>query len=793
MVKQSYAPNWETLWYSRPAERWVEALPLGNGHMGAMLFGGVAQECIPLNHDTLWTGYPHDAPSKTALSHLESVHAKVLEGQYRSAQHEIEQYMLGDYDESFLPMADLVLRYDASDALPGTYRRALSLSDGVHTVHYQTERGAISKEAFLSYPDQIMAYRMAASGSEQLFLSLSIRSQLRCELHADGTDSLLLTGEAPAYLAPHNMYPGLPTVYGEKPEKKGMRFTVCARIVPEGGTVRCQDGELWVENASALTIYISSATSYNGYDHHPYTDGRDEIVLARKALASLPSYEQLRQRHIEDFRSLFGRVSLAFGTNDRSDLPTDERIAAAAHTPDYQLAALLFQYGRYLLISASRPGTQPANLQGIWNSDYPPYWSSGWTTNINLEMNYWPAEVCALPECHQPLLELIGDLSQAGRKTAKENYGCRGFTVHHNIDLWRKTTPAEHQFDYISAGYSFWPMGGVWLSMHLWEHYCFTQDREYLEKFAWPIMKQAALFCEDWLTELPDGTLVTNPSTSPENAFMTEDGERCNVSMACTMDMTLIWELFTNCIACCGVLDQEHAFAEELDGLRSRLYPLKIGSEGQLLEWFREFRELEPGHRHVSHLVGLYPGSRILQQGREYIDAAYQVLLRRSDNQKRHGWGLAWLISLYARLQKKELAGECILEMLKDSVYPNLFDLHPPLSERETMVFQIDGNFGYTAGVAEVLLQSHCGMLRLLPALPASWPGGYVHGLRARGGYTVDIEWENGALTSARIHASHDGVCRVCCGHKWAAFQLSAGDCITVLPELLTNEESEEA
>lgn len=709
MVKQSYAPNWETLWYSRPAERWVEALPLGNGHMGAMLFGGVAQECIPLNHDTLWTGYPHDAPSKTALSHLESVRAKVLEGQYRSAQHEIEQYMLGDYDESFLPMADLVLRYDASDALPGTYRRALSLSDGVHTVHYQTERGAISKEAFLSYPDQIMAYRMAASGSEQLFLSLSIRSQLRCELHADGTDSLLLTGEAPAYLAPHNMYPGLPTVYGEKPEKNGMRFAVCARILPEGGTVRCQDGELRVENASALTIYISSATSYNGYDHHPYTDGRDEIVLARKALASLP-----------------------------------------------------------------------------------PYWSSGWTANINLEMNYWPAEVCALPECHQPLLELIGDLSQAGRKTAKENYGCRGFTVHHNIDLWRKTTPAEHQFDYISAGYSFWPMGGVWLSMHLWEHYCFTQDREYLEKFAWPIMKQAALFCEDWLTELPDGTLVTNPSTSPENAFMTEDGERCNVSMACTMDMTLIWELFTNCIACCGVLDQEHAFAEELDGLRSRLYPLKIGSEGQLLEWFREFRELEPGHRHVSHLVGLYPGSRILQQGREYIDAAYQVLLRRSDNQKRHGWGLAWRISLYARLQKKELAGECILEMLKDSVYPNLFDLHPPLSERETMVFQIDGNFGYTAGVAEVLLQSHCGMLRLLPALPASWPGGYVHGLRARGGYTVDIEWENGALTSARIHASHDGVCRVCCGHKRAAFQLSAGDCITVLPELLTNEESEE-
>ena len=709
-MKQSYAPNWETLWYSRPAERWVEALPLGNGYMGAMLFGGVAQECIPLNHDTLWTGYPHDAPSKTALSHLESVRAKVLEGQYRSAQHEIEQYMLGDYDESFLPMADLVLRYDASDALPGTYRRALSLSDGVHTVHYQTERGAISKEAFLSYPDQIMAYRMAASGSEQLFLSLSIRSQLRCELHADGTDSLLLTGEAPAYLAPHNMYPGLPTVYGEKPEKKGMRFAVCARIVPDGGTVRCQDGELRVENASALTIYISSATSYNGYDHHPYTDGRDEIVLARKALASLP-----------------------------------------------------------------------------------PYWSSGWTANINLEMNYWPAEVCALPECHQPLLELIGDLSQAGRKTAKENYGCRGFTVHHNIDLRRKTTPAEHQFDYISAGYSFWPMDGVWLSMHLWEHYCFTQDREYLEKFAWPIMKQAALFCEDWLTELPDGTLVTNPSTSPENAFMTEDGKRCNVSMACTMDMTLIWELFTNCIACCGVLDQEHAFAEELDGLRSRLYPLKIGSEGQLLEWFREFRELEPGHRHVSHLVGLYPGSRILQQGREYIDAAYQVPLRRSDNQKRHGWGLAWLISLYARLQKKELAGECILEMLKDSVYPNLFDLHPPLSERETMVFQIDGNFGYTAGVAEVLLQSHCDMLRLLPALPASWPGGYVHGLRARGGYTVDIEWENGALTSARIHASHDGVCRVCCGHKWAAFQLSAGDCITVLPELLTNEESEEA
>lgn len=787
MIKHSYAPGWEKLWYSRPAQRWVEALPLGNGRMGAMMSGGILEECIPLNNDTLWSGYPHDTASPTALEHLNSVREKVSAGRYRSAQHEIEQYMLGDYDESYLPMADLKLQFkDTADLLPGTYTRFLSLTDALHTVQYRTTRGGILRESLISYPDQVMACHMEASGEERISLSLTLVSRLKSRLHLSDDSTIILTGEAPSYLPPHNMYPAPPTVYGELPQEKGMRFAVCARIKIQGGRIYAKENCLHVEHSSQVTILISSATSYNGYDRHPYTQGLDEVALALEPLEQEMDYSLLKKRHLQDYRALFGRVSLILGGEDYSHLPTDARIErVSGGGTDYQLISLLFQYGRYLLISSSRPGTQPANLQGIWNSDFPPYWSSGWTSNINLEMNYWPAEVCGLPECHQPLLDLVKDLSRAGRETARVNYGCRGFTAHHNIDLWRKTTPAEHQFDYISAGYSFWPMGGVWLSLHLWEHYSFTQDEAYLADFAWPVMKEAALFCLDWLQEQPDGLYVTNPSTSPENAFFTPEGERCNVSMASTMDMTLIWELFTDCIDCCNILGQELTFARKLTDIRSRLYPLKIGAKGQLLEWFEEFEETEPGHRHVSHLVGLYPGRRIPSEGKEYMDAAYEVLLRRCDSQKRHGWGLAWLISLYARLEKKEYAGECVLEMLRDSVYPNLFDLHPPLSAQETMVFQIDGNFGYTAGLAEMLLQSHAGTIRLLPALPLSWPDGSVCGLRARGGFTVDLEWIQGRLSNARISALHSGICRLSYGHYQAELYIEAGETVTITPEEL--------
>lgn len=776
-MNHRYPPDWETLRYDRPAAAWTQALPLGNGSMGAMIYGGVSGEIIPLNNDTLWTGYPRDTVRQSAFEHLAPVRQKVLSQQYRSAQSEIEHYMLGDYDESYLPMADLKLCFDDSP-LPDSYSRTLSLSDAAASVDYQTAKGRIHREAFLSCPDQIFVYHWEASGGETINLKLELTSRLACSAAGIDGRTVLLTGEAPSYLPPHNMYPAPQTVYGRIPEEKGMRFAVCARVLAQGGAVRQQEGQISVKGAGQITILVTSATSFNGYKLHPYIQGRDEVSAAMEQINRAPDYRSLKERHVWDYSDLYSRVSLELGGPDRSHIPTDKRIKEMQDgKDDFQLASLLFQYGRYLLIASSRPGTQPAGLQGIWNSDLPPYWSSGWTANINLEMNYWPAEICALPECHQPLLDLVRDLSEAGAGTARVLYGCRGFTAHHNIDLWRKTTPAEFQFDYISAGYSFWPMGGTWLCLHLWEHFNFTQNKEYLASFAWPIMKQAALFCLDWLTESPDHYLVTNPSTSPENAFLTPEGERCNVSMASTMDITLIWELFTACIGCCGILDQDKDFAAELQTAKDRLYPLKTGTHGQLLEWFREFEEEEPGHRHVSHLVGLYPGTRILQSGDKYKQAAEEVLKRRSTNQKRHGWGLAWLISLYARLGRNETAGDCVLEMVRDSVYPNLFDLHPPLSEKETMVFQIDGNFGYTAGVAEMLLQSHDGSVHLLPALPASWPDGFATGLRARGGYTADMEWKQGELLQARIAAAQSGPCTVVYGERQLTLDIKAGEC----------------
>lgn len=726
--------------------------------MGAMIYGGTSTEQITLNEDTLWTGFFHDLPNPNAFSHLESVRQKIREGLYQEAQLEIEHYMLGDYDESYLPMADVFLNFQDT-SLPGSYRRSLSLSTAIHEVRYETAQGPVLREAFLSAPDQVLVYHIDTHSSSPC--SLSITSPLRFHINQTDEDILLLEGEAPFYLPPHNMYPAPPVKYGDLPEEKGMRFCVGIKVLPLSGDLTVAENRLAFTGSS--TILIASCTSYNGYKQHPYTQGKDArgIVLDRLFSAQRTDYETKKQRHLSEHASLYSRVDLNLGGPDRTHIPTDQRILDAAEgQPDLQLAALLFQYGRYLLIASSRPGSQPANLQGIWNQDFPPYWSSGWTTNINLEMNYWPAEVCNLTECHMPLLCLIRDLANAGTSTAEKLYGCRGWTTHHNVDLWRKTTPAEHQYDGISAGYSFWPMGGVWLSLHLWEHFAFTQDKNYLKDFAWPILRGAALFCLDWLTEGPDGFLVTMPSTSPENAFMTEKG-RCNVSMASTMDMSLIWELFTCCISCCQVLETEYDFAETLERAKARLYPLKVGHFGQIQEWFQDFEETEPGHRHVSPLVGLYPGTRILDAGSKYTDAAYVTLQRRQTSDKRHGWGLAWLISLYARLRNREETGNCILEMQKDSVYPNLFDLHPPLSAQETMVFQIDGNFGYTAGVAEMLLQSHDQMIHLLPALPTSFTSGSVSGLKARGGYTVDIAWENGELTQACITPQKDGTFQV--------------------------------
>lgn len=795
-MKDNYTADWQTLWYNHPASKWIEALPLGNGRLGAMITGDTYKEIISLNEDTLWTGYPgKEQINAEAIHHLDSVREKVARGEYRNAQAEVERYMLGDYDESYLPMADLEIELNQAP-VAGSYHRSLSLPTGIQSINYDTQKGHICREAFISYPDQVFAYHFFTTGEEMIDMSIGLKSKLRYTIEKTGDTALLLHGEAPSYLPPHNMYPAPPIQYGVTPETKGMRFAVNVRVLLENGECMQDDTCILIRNSRDVTLLVSAATSYNGYDNHPYANGKDEVRLAENLLDHLCAdfdYDVLKKRHIKDFSALYSRIYLNLGGEDHSNIPTERRIARVqGGKEDIQLSAILFQYGRYLLISSSRPGTQPANLQGIWNKDFPPYWSSGWTANINLEMNYWPAEVCGLPECSEPLLHLIRDLSKAGQRTAKELYNCSGWTAHHNIDIWRKTTPAEYQFPYISAGYSFWPMAGAWLSLHLWEHFSFTRDMEFLRDFAWPIMQQAAQFCLDWLVETPDHMLITSPSTSPENAFLTKEGKRCNISAASTMDITLIWELFTDCMEACKALDLDSDFSKRLLQAREKLYPLKAGSHGQLLEWSEEFQETEPGHRHLSPLIGLYPGKRILHEGDTYIKAAIEFLKGRTTNQKRHGWGLVWLISIYSRLGKGEQAGDCVTEMVRDSVYPNLFDLHPPLSDKETRVFQIDGNFGYTAGIAEMLLQSHDNMITLLPALPAAWSEGEVSGLRARGGYAIDMRWSRNTLESVSIKGKQTGSVTVRYKDMYASIYVAANS-VTQLTLSQFNKGNKEA